>query len=133
MRLTDAGGIGDSTDTTFTLRLGFIPGFVSEYSFTSSMGGAIKKFVIIEVPIGNDPYTTGYYAYTGSWVDLISGGSVILIPSTGYSCPSGWLYSSSYSSTFITDVTLCIDTVYSGPLPIATPITTAGYTFSFEV
>jgi len=131
MRLTDAGGIGDSTDTTFTLRLGFNPTFVREYSFTSS-SGRTEKFVIIQVPsIGADPYTPGYYAYANSWIDLISGGSVILIPSTGYSCPSGWLYNSSDLALLITDTRLCIDPL-STTLPISTPITTTGYTFSFS-
>jgi hypothetical protein len=131
MRLTDAGGVGDSTDTTFTLRLGFNPTFVREYSFTSS-SGRTEKFVIIQVPsIGADPYTPGYYAYANSWVDLISGGSVILIPSTGYSCPSGWLYNSSDLALLITDTRLCIDPL-STTLPISTTITTTGYTFSFS-
>ena len=130
MRLTDAGGAGDSTNTTFTLRLGFNPVFVREYSFTSSEGRT-EKFVIIEVPIGNDPYTAGYYAYTGSWADLSSGTSVILIPSTGYSCGSGWLYNSSDLALLINDTKLCIDSLAT-TLPISTPISPTGYTFSFS-
>ena len=134
MRLTDAGGAGDSTNTTFNVRLGFVPGFVREYSFTSTMGGAIKKFVIIEVPVGNEPYAPGLYAYTESWTDLIAGGSVILIPSSGYSCPSGWLYNSDPLdiSALIQDAILCIDNMYTGPLPSVSIPSIAGFTFSFS-
>ena len=131
MRLTDAGGVGDSTDTTFTLRLGFVPQTISEYSFVSS-GGRTEKFVIIQVPtVGATPYTPGYYAYAGSWADLSSGTSVILIPNTGYSCGSGWLYNSSDLALLINDTKLCIDSMAT-TLPIATPISTTGYTFSFS-
>ncbi|HUV85425.1 MAG TPA: hypothetical protein VMV86_06935, partial [Methanosarcinales archaeon] len=83
------------------------------------------------VQIGNDPYTPGYYAYAGSWADLSSGTSVILIPSTGYSCGSGWLYNSSDLALLINDTKLCIDSMAT-TLPISTPISTTGYTFSFS-
>lgn len=131
MRLTDAGGAGDALDVSFTLRLGFDPIFVSEYTFTPSYGGT-AKFVIIQVPNDAEPYIPGYYAFTGSWADLTSGTSVVLIPSSGYTCPDGWLYSTEYDSIFLTDIVTCIDSVYSGPLPLPSPISTSGYTFSFN-
>ena len=131
MGLTDAGGLGDMAETTFTIRLGFNPGIVREYAFTS--GGTEKNFVIIEVPTGNAPYTTGYYAYTDGWLDLLGSddtvGSVILIPSTGYSCPSGWLYSSDLE-TLKEEAILCIDNTYTGSTTFRNP-GTGGFTFSF--
>jgi len=131
MRLTDAGGAGDAADATFLLRLGFVPGLVKEYSFTS--GGVEKYFVVIQVLSGNDPYIPGYYSYIGSWNDLRSGTSVILIPSTGYACaPEGWLYSSSGDIAVIKDDSvLCIDNSYTGLLTERSP-GTSGYTFSFS-
>jgi hypothetical protein len=131
MGLTDAGGLGDMAETTFTIRLGFDPNPVREYTFTS--GGTEKKFVIIGVPADNAPYTTGYYAYTDGWLDLLDSddtvGSVILIPSTGYSCPSGWLYSSDLE-TLKEEAILCIDNTYTGGTTFRNP-GIGGFTFSF--
>ncbi len=132
MRLTDAGGAGDAADVSFLLRLGFAPGSgsVIEYSFTSM--GIERKFVVIPVLPGLDPYIPGYYAYMGGWNELRSGTSVILIPSTGYSCGGGWLYSSSSDIEVIkNDSVLCLDDSYTGGL-VERLINTSGYTFSFS-
>lgn len=135
MRLTDAGGSGDATNASFTLRLGFVPVSVSEYSFTTSGGGRTEYFVIIQVPNDADPYTPGYYAFKGSWADLLSFNTdVVLISPAPYGCLYDWMYSSVLDATFITDVATCIDNTYSVPpdaLPIATPISYGSVKFSF--
>ena len=137
MRLTDAGGAGDATNTTFTLRLGFVPIFVSEYTFSTAAGGRTEYFVIIQVPSDADPYTPGYYAFKGSWADLLSFNTdVVLIHPTDYGCLYDWMYSSVYDRVFLEEVAVCIDGTYDpviDGLPVATPISVGSVKFSFGI
>ena len=129
MRLTDAGGVGDALDVFFKISPGFVPVFVREYYFTSSQN-VEEKFVMIEVPSGTS-YTSGFYAYMGSWTDLVSSSvnNIIVVPSSGYSCPSGWLYNSTLLSS-MQDSMACLDNMPPPVLPNFNSINTFGFVFT---
>ena len=126
VRLSDAGGTSVADECAFLLTLGFVPESVKQYTWTLDLPGEnteFADFVIIHKT------GVGYYAFNHSWSVLSAGTNTIYIPSSGYSCVSGWLFGTDLGVLCL-DMADCIFGISGGAPYIDSTINTSGYTFS---
>jgi len=126
LQLSDAG---TSTSVTYLVDFTVTPNNVTEYTVVDTGTSTTYNFVILEIT--NQYGTTFWYPFTGSWAALSSLGSIIYIPSSGYSCGIGWPVQGATLTAARLAARNCLGISPSLP-ETTTTINTTGYTFAFN-
>jgi hypothetical protein len=125
MKLSDAGA---SYTVTYNVDFTVTPDEVKEYTAVDPDTSNVYKFVVLQIT--DEFSSTWYYSFTGSWASLISSGSVIYIPSTGYSCAIGWPVKANTSTGAIGAAKSCMG--ISSLTTTSAIIDASAYTFAFN-
>jgi hypothetical protein len=125
LKLSDAGAF-DSV--SYIVDFTITPDEVKEYTAVDPETSAVYKFVVLQIT--DEFASTWYYSFTGSWASLIASGSVIYIPSTGYSCAIGWPVKANTSTGAIGAAKSCMG--ISSLTTTSAIIDASAYTFAFN-
>ena len=104
------------------------PDNVKEYTAVDPDTSTVYKFVVLQIT--DEFASTWYYSFTGSWASLIASGSVIYIPSSGYSCGIAWPVKANTSTGAIGAAKSCIG--ISSLTTTSATIDASAYTFAFN-